>query len=101
MCFSWSHFANKLLELFEKNISSRFEGNFDENYDVAAFRTITTIAEVHPELRHVTGPDLLKFDYTRLINWSLNHGLNDPRFRDYLIPQTKMAIELKAIKESV
>jgi glycosyltransferase involved in cell wall biosynthesis len=87
--FSWTVTAKKLLELFEKHTMKKIDNNFDECYDLAAFRTLTTICQIHPKLMTMARHDLLEGDYSRLINWSLVEGLNDPQVKDYLTPFTK------------
>ncbi|MGH2574564.1 MAG: glycosyltransferase family 4 protein, partial [Ignavibacteria bacterium] len=82
--FSWKYFAEMLLEVFEKNTSPNKETDYDEDYDLAALRTITTVVELDPEFNLTQ--DLLKFDYSRAINWSLNYGLKDLFAKDYLEP---------------
>lgn len=82
--FSWKYFAEMLLDVFEKNIPSNKEIEYDEDYDLAALRTITTVMELDPRFNLTF--DLLKMDYSRMINWSFNHGLQDSFAKDYLEP---------------
>lgn len=83
--FSWSLTAKKLLELIEKNCSVKSDDNYDD-YDVSAYRTLTTIIQSHPSLNHILFQDLLEFNYERIINWCLEVGINDPTIQDFIIP---------------
>ena len=88
--FDWSYSANKLLELIKQHLNSQSENfDFEESYDVAAYRTITTICEMNNELYHSAVQDLLEFDYSKIILWEKNVGLQDPRYRDFLLPFEK------------
>ena len=60
--------------------------NYEENLDIAGYRTLVTLCETNPGLRSVAIQDILEFDYSRIINWALEVGLKDPDVKDYLIP---------------
>jgi len=86
MDFSWKENASKLLELYQK-VTPINGDNFEENYDKAAYRTITTIAEIVPGLQQQgLANDILEFDYSRLINWCLEVGLENEDVKDFLLP---------------
>ena len=84
--FSWSLTAEKMLSLFKNNIETDLDTDFENDYDSAAFRTLTTVAQIHPDLKTSASQDLLEFDYSRIIRWALEAGLEDSEVKDYLIP---------------
>ncbi len=86
--FSWSKTAEKLLKLFQKNTENELDNDFDADYDLAAYRTLTTVCQIHPHLTAQSKQDLLEMDYTKIINWAITVGLNDGYVKDYLIPLT-------------
>ena len=84
--FSWKHTAEKLLQAMEqttKENSSDFE--FSDNIDLAAYRTLATVCEILPEL-HMIRRDLLGANYSPIISWAIEHGLENPNVKDFLIP---------------
>jgi len=84
--FSWKHTAEMLLEkMLEKKKQSSANFNFEENIDVAAHRTIVTVAEMLPELHRIRR-DILEADYSSMISWTLEYGLEHPDVKDFLIP---------------
>jgi len=87
--FSWAKTAEKLLKLFQENTENELDSDFDTDYDLAAYRTLTTICQIHPHLTTQTKQDLLEMDYTKIINWAVTVGLNDGYVKDYLIPLTR------------
>ncbi|MGI0010510.1 MAG: glycosyltransferase, partial [Nitrosopumilaceae archaeon] len=85
--FSWRNVADNLLKLIEKHAvcnSDKFD--FAESLDIAAYRTLTTVCQMTPQLYSVAVRDLLDFNYSRIISWSLDVGLDDPNIKDFLIP---------------
>ncbi len=86
--FSWSKTAEKLLKLFQKNTENELDNDFDADYDLAAYRTLTTVCQIHPHLTAQSKQDLLEMDYTKIINWAITVGLNDGYVKDYLKPLT-------------
>ena len=63
------------------------ESDYDENYDVAAYRTLTTIVELFAEeKRDVLLQSLLNFEYSKIINWAITYGLSMPVCCDFLFP---------------
>lgn len=97
--FSWKNTAEKLLELIEQYIPQNSNFNFDEEYDVAAYRTLVTLCEINIELRQAFFNDILKFDYSKIMNWSLGYGLESPQTKDFLIP-LKEWLETKTSNQS-
>jgi hypothetical protein len=87
--FSWTITAEKLFKLFQKNTENELNSDFDADYDLAAYRTLTTVCQIHPGLVNQTRQDLLECDYTKIINWALTVGLKDAYVKEYLIPLTK------------
>jgi len=84
--YSWKATAIKLFELYKSTISNEKEQNFEENYDLAAYRTITTVSRIKSSFKDISTLDLLKFDFTKIIKWCLAVGLKDPEIKDFLIP---------------
>ena len=87
--FSWTKTAKKLLKLFQENTENELDNDFDTDYDLAAYRTLTTICQIHPYLIDHTRQNLLESDYSKIINWAFTVGLEDGYVKDYLIPFTK------------
>ncbi len=86
MEYSWHSTANKLLKLIEQNTDHSNNFDYTENLDLAAYRTLATVCEVLPELRNVALQDLLECNYSRIISWALEVGLEYPNIKDFLIP---------------
>jgi len=84
--FSWTLTAEKMLSLFRKYTEKELDTEFENDYDSAAYRTLTTICQIHPDLKMSASQDLLEFDYSRIIKWALEVGLEDLEVQDYLIP---------------
>jgi len=84
--FSWKESAEKIFELYKDLSPNQDEGGFDENIDLAGYRTLVTICEISPNLRNLTIQDLLEFDFSRIINWALEQGIIDSDMKDFLIP---------------
>ena len=87
--FSWTKTAEQLLKLFQENTENELDSDFDTDYDLAAYRTLTTVCQLHPSLKEKSRQDLLEMDYVKIINWALTVGLNDKYVKDYLMPLTK------------
>lgn len=85
MDFSWQKTARQLYELC-KEVSINGDFNFEENYDKSAYRTLTTICLSEPELKRNFLSSIIKFDFTKLIEWGLDKGLQNQSTKDYLIP---------------
>ncbi|MGI0009807.1 MAG: hypothetical protein ACREAE_00210, partial [Nitrosopumilaceae archaeon] len=85
--FVWEDVAKRLLELIEQHSpqdSSHFD--FATSLDIAAYRTLTTVCEITPPLIDITRQDLLAFNYSKIISWAIESGLENPDYKDYLIP---------------
>jgi glycosyltransferase involved in cell wall biosynthesis len=84
--FSWTLTAEKMLSLYRKYTEKELDTDFENDYDSAAYRTLTTVCQIHPDLKMSASQDLLEFDYSRIIKWALEVGLEDLEVQDYLIP---------------
>ncbi|MHB8545735.1 MAG: glycosyltransferase [Nitrosotalea sp.] len=85
--FDWSVVAREFLRLVKEKSSGKSEDfNFEESYDIAAFRTMVTICEVNKDLYNISQMDILKFDYRRIIAWCVEHGLERPGAMEFLLP---------------
>ena len=84
--YSWRNAAEKLLELIEQNAKTLQGFDFEKSYEISAYRTLTTICQMNPQLYNLSVQDLLEFDYSRIIDWAVESGLENPNFGDYLAP---------------
>ena len=85
--FTWENVADSLLKLIKQNTSFTAEHfDFEESLDIAAYRTLTTRCEITPALNAIARQDLLEFNYSKIISWAIESGLENPDYRDYLIP---------------
>lgn len=84
--FEWSDAAQNLLELIQKNVNIQTKFDFKESFEISAYRTMTTIAEINEKLYRKTSQDLLEGNYDRIIEWCKNVGLHDDKYKNYLIP---------------
>ena len=91
--YSWKKTAEKLVNLYELISSEKNVGNFEENLDLAGYRTLTTICQMNPQLRILAYKELMEFDYHKIINWAIEVGLREPDSKDFLIPFTDWLIE--------
>ncbi|SHO42833.1 putative Phosphatidylinositol N-acetylglucosaminyltransferase [Nitrosotalea sinensis] len=84
--YSWQTTASELLKLIRTTV--KYENNFDydESLDLSAYRTLTTICNITPGLREISGQDLIQFDYSRIIPWAREVGLENPDVKDFLLP---------------
>ena len=83
--FSWEKNAQQIFELYEID-SSKPMKNFDEFYDLAAYRTLVTVCDFFPDKNQNLILSLLKFDYGDLIKWANDFGLDNPNTKDFLLP---------------
>lgn len=91
--FSWENAATTLLNLIEKNIKPNSKDfDFSESYDMAAYRTLVSVCQMKPDFYNIAVGDLLKFNYSGIINWALEVGLKDPAIGDYLLPFEKWLV---------
>ena len=73
--YSWERHAKEIFTLYLKSTEFKKNWNFDENYEIAAYRTITTLIELFAvEKKDFLSQSLLNFDYPKIISWlSLIH----------------------------
>jgi glycosyltransferase involved in cell wall biosynthesis len=83
--FSWEKNAQQIFKLYEID-SSKPMKNFDEFYDLAAYRTLVTVCDFFPNKKQNLILSLLKFDYDDLIKWANDFGLDNPKTKDFLLP---------------
>ena len=85
--YSWEKHATQILSLYSKFTHSSQNWNFNDSYDVAAYRTLTTIIELFAEeKKDILSQSLLNFDYQKIISWSIEYGLSMPQCKDFLLP---------------
>jgi len=90
--FSWKFTAQKLLQSMEQKTKLHSDDfNFDNNIDLAAYRTLATVCEILPEL-HLIRRDILGANYSPIISWALEHGLEHQDVKDFLIPFKKWLV---------
>ena len=85
MDFSWEKTALQLYELY-KEFSLDNDFDFDSYYEKSALRTLTSICLTNKILKRKFLSSIIKFDFTKFIEWILSDGLEDPTIKDYLIP---------------
>ncbi len=85
MNFSWEKTALQLFDLC-KETSPENDLDFDEYYNKSVYRTLTTICLSNPELKRTFLPSIIKFDFSKLIEWALSIGIKNQVTKDYLIP---------------
>lgn len=83
--FSWKQTSRILLQSIQ-NTKNSTDFDFDKSFEISAYRTLTTVCEIIPELRTIAVQDLLEFDYSRIIRWAVEVGLENPLVGDFLIP---------------
>lgn len=85
--YSWENHATQILSLYSKFVHSTPNFNFSDSYDLAVYRTLTTVIELFAkEKNDVLSQSLLNFDYQKIITWSIEYGLSMPQCQDFLLP---------------
>jgi glycosyltransferase involved in cell wall biosynthesis len=85
--YSWERHATEVFSLYSKSTIPNPNWNFDESYDVAAYRTLTTLVELFAtDKRDILIQSLLNFDYSKIISWALEYGILIPECKDFLSP---------------
>ena len=83
--FSWKKNAEEIFKLYDIDSSKPME-NFEENFEIAAYRTLVSIADMFPTPNiDLVGP-LIRFNYLKLLDWAINVGLKDSKTKDFLFP---------------
>ena len=83
--FSWEKNAQQIFELYDIDSTKPME-NFDKFYDLAAYRTLVSVCDFFPNKNQNLVLSLLKFDYSDLIKWAINFGLDNTLTKDFLEP---------------
>ena len=85
--YSWEHHATQILSLYSNFTHSAQNWNFNDNYELAVYRTLSTVIELFAEeKKDVLSQSLLNFDYQKIITWSIEYGLSMPQCQDFLLP---------------
>lgn len=85
--YSWEKHATQILSLYTKHTSSKQNWNFNDSYELSAYRTLATVVELFAEeKKDILIQSLLNFDYQKLITWSIEYGLLMPQCKDFLLP---------------
>jgi len=85
--YSWEKHATQILSLYSKSTHSNQNWTFNDSYDLAAYRTLTTVIELFAEeKKDILSQSLLNFDYQKIIAWSIEYGLSMPQCKDFLLP---------------
>ena len=88
---SLSSILNQIYENFDLTIVNYSKDtinldNFEKNYEIAAYRTLTTVCEIFPDKKQFLIESLLQFNYTKMIDWALEYGLEYTKTKDFLKP---------------
>ena len=83
--YSWSKTAEGLYNLYQKTFPEN-SPNFDHDYNISALRTLTTIFETDNALYNLAVRDLLKLDFSKMINWIIQVGIEKESTRDFILP---------------
>jgi glycosyltransferase involved in cell wall biosynthesis len=85
--YSWERHAKEILSLYSKSTKINKNWNFSESYDVAVYRTLTTLVELFAtDKKDILTQSLLNFDYPKIISWAIEYGLLLPQCKDFLSP---------------
>ena len=83
--FSWKKNALDIFQLYGIDPKKPMK-NFDTYYERAAYRTLITVCDLFPDEKQNFINSILRFDYSSLIKWAVEYGLDDPKTKDFLIP---------------
>jgi len=87
MEYSWDKTAQMLLKIMQEEVKPQSDNfDFEECLDLAAYRTLTTACEILPDLMNMARQDLVEANYSRIIHWALEVGLEHPVTKDFLMP---------------
>jgi len=84
--YSWKNTAKQLFELIKANTNVKSDFDFDKSYNSSAHRTVVTISELVIGLPELLRPEVMEFNYKRLISWCVEVGLENPQAGNFLIP---------------
>jgi len=85
--YSWERHASEILSLYSNSTETNPNWNFNENYDIAAYRTLTTLVELFAtDKKNILIQSLLNFDYSKIISWALEYGIFIPHCKDFILP---------------
>jgi glycosyltransferase involved in cell wall biosynthesis len=85
--YSWERHASEILSLYSNSTETNQNWNFNNNYDVAGYRTLTTLVELFAtDKKNILIQSLLNFDYSKIISWAVEDGLFIPQCKDFLSP---------------
>jgi glycosyltransferase involved in cell wall biosynthesis len=85
--YSWERHASEILSLYSNSTETNQNWNFNNNYDVAGYRTLTTLVELFAtDKKNILIQSLLNFDYSKIISWAVEDGLFIPQCKDFLFP---------------
>ncbi len=90
--FSWKNTAEKLLDLYEQT-SESCDFDFYEYYHKSALRTLVTVCLTNPKLKKQMISSIIHMDFSKLIDWSLDKGLDDSTTHDFLFPLKDWLVE--------
>jgi glycosyltransferase involved in cell wall biosynthesis len=83
--FSWEKNAHQIFELYDMD-STKPMKDFDIHYERAAYRTLVTVCDLFPDAKQNFINSILRFDYSCLIKWAVEYGLQNPKTKDFLEP---------------
>ena len=85
--YSWEQHTIQILSLYSKSTNSNPNWKFNDSYELAAYRTLTTVIELFAEeQKDVLFQSLLNFNYQKIITWSIEYGLSMSQCKDFLLP---------------
>jgi glycosyltransferase involved in cell wall biosynthesis len=83
--YSWSKTAEGLYNLYQKTFPET-NSNFEHDYNISALRTLTTVFETDNSLYNLAVGDLLRLDFSKMINWILQVGIEKESIQDFVLP---------------
>jgi len=85
--YSWEKHAIQILALYSKFTSTSKNWNFYDSFELAAYRTLTTVVGLFAEeKKDILSQSMLNFDYQKIIQWSIEYGLVMPQTKEFLLP---------------
>ena len=96
--YSWEQHTIQILSLYSKSTNSNPNWKFNDSYELAAYRTLTTVIELFAEEKDVLFQSLLNFNYQKIITWSIEYGLSMSQCKDFLLPFKDWLLSKNMIK---